>query len=284
VDAWLSPAAVNSPPPELSGDALQELFKRATNDAARHARNEDDRLGAEILRARGQMRFADLVDLSRERLQYHADSREIWASHLTALIVASRYDEAAAFTRNAATHNFGNNDLLATLYTMASRVDLDVGLAGVDLMLAPTSPVPADLYQAHRILLMAGRVAEADEVGERYIDAATNPAWSLMIRIRQACAEGRLEDAERLYSDYDFSSFDPANNNIQWLALKTLGRTAEAEEILRPLDQPEYLLRLGELLTYTHFDPSPYPNLVQQLEEQGVMRHEVHPMIFDCKR
>ena len=284
VDSWLSPAAVNTPPPELSADALQELFKRATTDAARHARNEDDRLGAEILRARGQLRFADLVDLSRERLQYHADNREIWASHLSALIVASRYDEAATFARNAAAHDFGNGDLLGSMYTMAARVDLDVGLAGVDLMLAPTSPVAADLYQAHRILLMADRVAEADEVGKRYIDVATNPTWSLMIRIRQACAEGRIEDAERHYSDYDFSSFDPANNNIQWLALKTLGRNAEAEELLRPLDQPEYLLRLGELLTYTHFDPSPYPNLVRQLEEQGVMRHDVHPMNFACKR
>ena len=37
----------------------------------------------------------------------------------------------------------------------------------VGSMLAPTSPVPAGLYQAHRILLMAGRVAAAADVGER---------------------------------------------------------------------------------------------------------------------
>ena len=105
-----------------------------------------------------------------------------------------------------------------------------------------------------------------------------------MVKIRQACAEGRLDDAERLYADFDFSPFDPASSNIQWLALKTLARIDEAVELLRPLDQPETLVRLGELLSYTHFDPSHYPNLTRRLEEQGIMRYEVQPMNFACKR
>ncbi|NIQ98308.1 MAG: hypothetical protein GWN87_32335 [Desulfuromonadales bacterium] len=95
-----------------------------------------------------------------------------------------------------------------------------------------------------------------------------------MVKIRQACAEGRTDDAEKLYQDFDFSAFDPANNNIRWLALRTLGKTDEAAELLHPLDRPELLARLGQLLTYTHFDPSPYPNLARRLEEQGIMRHE----------
>jgi TolB-like protein len=260
VDGWLSPASVTVAPPGLSADALQVLFKTATADAARHARNEDDRLGAEILRARQQLRLTDLVDLTRDRLQYHADSREIWSAHLTSLIVASRFDEAAAFARQAAEHDFGNSEQMATLNTMLARVDLDVGLASVDAMLAPTSPVPADLYQTHRILLMAGRVTEAAEVGQRYINVAT-PTWSLLVRMRQACAEGRVDDAEQLYEGYDFSELDLANNNIQWLALKTLGRNDEANELLRPLDQPDTLYRLS-----------------------GIMRQEIMPMNFACKR
>lgn len=284
VDGWLSPAAVMSAPPELSRDALDDLFRQATADAARYARNEDDRLGAEILRARVQLRLADIVDLTRERLQYHPGSREVWSGHMTALIVTSRFDEARAFAREILDHDFDNDDLMASVSTMVARVDLDAGLTLVEAMLAPTSPVPADLYQAHRILLMAGRIAEADEVGRRYINAATNPTWSLMVRIRQACAEGRSDDAERLYADFDFSPFDPASNNIQWLALKTLGRVDEAVELLRPLDRPETLVRLGELLSYTHFDPSPFPNLSQRLEEQGIMRYETTPMSFACRR
>jgi TolB-like protein len=284
VDSWLSPAAVTSAPPGYSRDALDDLFRQTIADAARYARNEDDRLGAEILRARMQLRLADIVDLTRERLQYHPGNREVWATHLTSLIVASRFDDARAFARQVIDHDFGNDDLMGSVSTMVARVDLDAGLALVEAMLAPTSPVPADLYQAHRILLMANRVAKAAEVGQRYISAATNPTWSLMVRIRQACAEGRVDDAEQLYEGFDFSPFDPASNNIQWLALKTLGRVDEAVELLRPLDRPETLVRLGELLTYTHFDPSPFPNLTRRLEEQGIMRYETTPMTFACRR
>lgn len=163
-------------------------------------------------------------------------------------------------------------------------MDLEAGLDGVRAMLALPSPAPSDYYQAHRILLYADRVAEAADIGERYIDSAADPTWSLMVKIRQACAEGRVADAEQLYADFDFSPFAVANNNIQWLALQTLGRLSEAEDLLRPLDQPDLLGRLAGLLSYTHFDPAPYPNLTQRLEEQGAMRHEVIPLNVACKR
>ena len=96
-----------------------------------------------------------------------------------------------------------------------------------------------------------------------------------MVKIRQACAEGRVADAEKLYEDYDFSQFAIENNNIQWLALRTLGHVDEARDLLLPLDRPEFLGRLIQLLSYTHFDPAHYPNLTEHLEKLGVMRHEV---------
>ena len=284
VNSWLSPANVASAPPGMSSDALVELLQTTTADAARYARNEDDRLGAEILRARLRLRLVDLVELTHERLQYHPGSREVWSAHLTALTIASRFDEAAAFVRRIQEHDFGNDDQVGVLATDVARVDIDAGLDMVATMLGKTSPVPADLYQAHRILLIAGRTGEARQVAERYIDATTNPNWSFLVNLRQACAEGRIEDAEGYYASFDFSSFDPANNNIEWLALKTLGRVEEADELLRPLDRPEWHIRLAELLSYTHFDPAPYPNLVARLEEQGIMRYEITPMSFACQR
>ena len=75
-----------------------------------------------------------------------------------------------------------------------------------------------------------------------------------------------------------------ANNNIQWLALKTLGLDEEANDLLQPLDQPEFLGRLIQLLSYTHFDPAPYPNLSKHLEKLGVPRHDVSSINFACKR
>ena len=105
-----------------------------------------------------------------------------------------------------------------------------------------------------------------------------------MVKIRQACAEGLVAVAEKLYRDYDFSKFDIVSNNIQWLALRTLGRDEEAQELLQPLDQPEFLGRLIQLLSYMHFDPAPYPNLTRHLEQLGVMRDQVTSINFACKR
>jgi TolB-like protein len=281
---WLSPSSVTGPPAGVSMDALRELFADAADSAARYARDDDTRLGAEALRARVQLRLPDLVELTRKRLEFQPDDREVWSLHFEALLLASRFDDAREFVRRVMDHDFGNEDQLATIVAYVARIDLQAGLAGVEKMLATPSPSPADLYQAHRIYLYADRLAEAAAVGQRYLNNASDPRWSVMVKIRQACAEDRVADAERLYAEYDFSGVNITNNNIHWLALKTLGRDAEAVALIRPLDQPETLGALATLLTYTHFDPRPFPNLSKLLAAQGVQRNNPTQINFACKR
>jgi tetratricopeptide (TPR) repeat protein len=284
VYGWMSPANMTPPPAELSEQEVQELFAEASAGATRYARNEDARLGAEILRARMQMRIDDIVELTRARLEFNPYDRDIWTDHLSALVDVSRFDDARAFIKEIQNHDFVNSDGLSNLHTMVSRVNLDAGLGGVRELLALPSLAPGDYYQIHRILLYAGRLEEAADIGQRYIESAHDETWSLMVKLRQACAEGRVADAEALYENHDFSQFAIENNNIHWLALQTLGRTDEATELLRPLDRLEFLGRLIQLLSYTHFDPAPYPNLTKHLEGLGVMRHEVTELSFACKR
>jgi len=66
--------------------------------------------------------------------------------------------------------------------------------------------------------------------------------------------------------------------------LQTLGRKAEAEALVRPLDTPGRLFTLSGLLSYTHFDPRPFPNLSAVLEAQGVQRQSAVELSFACKR
>jgi len=284
VFGWMSPGNISAPPPALSAAELHQLFSQSSANAMRHARTEAVKLDAEILRALAQLRLVDLVELTRARLEFHPYDREIWTQHLASLMDVSRFDEAEIFIKEIREHDFRNNDHLTTLYSVAARIDIEARLEGVEKILAQPSPTPGDYYQLHRMLLYADRVAEAADVGQRYIDSATDPTWTLMVRIRQACAEGRLADAEKYYEEFDFSPFAIVNNNIQWLALKTLGRLEEAQELLRPLDHPDLHVQLSGLLTYLHFDPALYPNFAQRLEEQGAMRHEVIPMNFACER
>jgi TolB-like protein len=284
VYAWLSPALMDVGPAELSADELQQLFSDATANAMRYARNEQTKLGAEILRARVEMRLTDIVELTREQLEYFPYDRDIWLEHLTALFDASLFDDARAFVREFQAHDFANDEGLVGFYAMAARIDLEAGLDGIERLLAMTSVPENGYYQSHRVFLYDDRVDEAAGLAQRYLATATNTGWTLMVKIRQACAEGRVADAEKLYEEFDFSQYAVENSNLQWLALKTLGRVEEANALLQPLDRPENLGRLIQLLTYTHFDPAPYPNLTAHLEKIGVMRREVTSINFACKR
>ncbi len=280
----VDPSHMSIPPAELSNSDLQHLLADASTKALRYARSEDERLRAEILRARLQLRIDDVVDLTRARLELNPYDRLVWVDHLAALIAVSRFDEARAFIKETGDHDFANNVGLREFYMLTTRLDPDAALNGVRQMLALQPLAPVSYYQIHRILLNNNRIEEAADIGQRYIDSAHNPVWSLLVKIRQACAEGRVADADELFEDYDFSQSALKNDHIQWLALKTLGREDEARELLRPLDQPEFVGRLIELLPYTHFDPAPYPNLTKHLEQLGVMRHETTSINFACKR
>lgn len=181
-------------------------------------------------------------------------------------------------------HDFGNEAGMSVSYALTARVDLALGLAGAERALSLPSPTEGDFYQSQRVYLYADRVEEAAEIGRRYIAAATDPSWNLMVRIRQACAEGRIADADALYADNRFVEISESRNNIQWLALKTLGRKEDAEALLRPLDKPSTLYVLAGLLSYTHFDPRPFPNLAAALSAQGVLRENPVELNFACKR
>lgn len=99
-----------------------------------------------------------------------------------------------------------------------------------------------------------------------------------MMRLRQACAEGRVDDAVALYA-----SVDP-NSNTQWLFLKTLGRDDEARERLRALDTPEGLFALSNYLVYRSFEARDYPLLWKTLTSQGIDRPPARPMAYRCVR
>ena len=283
---WLDLANIMTAPAGYSTEDVEKLFADASAAATEHARSEEARLSAEILRARVQLRLTDLVDLSLALLELRPEDPVAWDGHLNALFLASRFDDARAFVQQAANHEFDRDNGLdvGSFVAIAARVDLPFGLAEVERALEEQSPSEAIYYQAHRIFLYADRVDEAAEIARRYIAAATDPTWTLMVNIRQACAEERVEDADALYANYEFREIGESRSNIQWLALQTLGRNAEAIAMSLPLDRASTLFALSGFLTYTHFDPRPYPTLAATLSAQGVMRDNPTELNFACKR
>jgi len=280
--SWLDFATIATAPTGYSVEDVQQLFAEASGEATEHARSEEARLNVEALRARVQLRLTDLVEITERLFELKPEGRTDWR-HLEALLLTSDFDAARSHVLRTAA-SVGPDDDAGSFFALATRVDLPAGMAGAERLLSRSSPTESHYYQAHRIYLYADRIEEAAELARRFIAAATSPTWALMVRIRQACAEGRVGDAEQYYSDYDFPLLLEGGTNIQWLALQTLGRKAEAEALVRPLDTPGRLFTLSGLLSYTHFDPRPFPNLSAVLEAQGVQRQSAVELSFACKR
>jgi hypothetical protein len=105
-----------------------------------------------------------------------------------------------------------------------------------------------------------------------------------MVNIRQACAEGRVADADSIYAELVAANADGGVLDNTWLFLKTLGLDREALAVALELDNAEGLFALAGLLYYTSFDPAETPYLNSRLAAQGITRPAAHPIPFACKR
>jgi len=166
----------------------------------------------------------------------------------------------------------------SALISNMADASLEDALRMVDEALAEPQPLPIILYQAHRILLAAGQVERAATLIEPYLQRSTDEEANIIMQVRQACAEGRVADADRLFAAVDEDS------NTRWLFLKILGRDDEARELLRALDKPETLSILSGYLAYLSFEARDYPLLWKTLSSQGINRPPARPLQYRCER
>ena len=134
-------------------------------------------------------------------------------------------------------------------------------------------------YQAHRAYLNAGKVAEARAILERISASGMNPWSRHLAALRQACAEGRVDDARALRVRIEGSG----QLSPRWHAAQTMGDSAGAEALLRPYDRPEGLATLVQFMVYPSFDPRPYPSLMALLAREGITRPPATPLPYACK-
>ncbi len=166
----------------------------------------------------------------------------------------------------------------STIVYHMRRVDLDEALRLIDAGLANDEVSAYFYYQSHRALLEAGQVERAAELIDKFTLRSVDPESNLMMQLRQACAEGRVADADALLGQV------PEGSNTRWLFLMTLGREDEARELLRQYDTPDYLFILAGFLDYRAFEARDYPLLWKTLRAQGIERPPARPQTFTCQR
>lgn len=160
--------------------------------------------------------------------------------------------------------------------------------AGYEIAMEGVSKFPNAenmLYQAHRFLLWGGYYDDARAVAARITGTELPQANLLMMRIRQACADGKDAEAKRIYEvefkDFVFAGIGGAWST-DWIILHTLNRPAEANEILRPLDQENLLFPLSAYLDYPFFDVTAFPVMQRTLEREQIVRPPYRPIPFAC--
>ena len=137
------------------------------------------------------------------------------------------------------------------------------------------------MYQAHRALLWVGDIDGAAKVLPVILTSDLPDNNRYLVLLRQACAENRLADANRLYTKaLEQFAGDAA---ITWIGHKIMGNEEEAVEVLMDYDIKNDMITLQAFLGYGTFDARPYPNLMAILESQGIDRGEPVETPYQCR-
>ena len=279
----LNPAqGVNYEQPIPASEARRRFYE-AIASAQEFARSEASRAEYDAVLARFDIRLTDYVAATRRVADARPEQYAELAQLMSAYILLGDYPAAREIGAEAMRLAMAADDPSPGVFQYLHRVDLPPALQMAEAAMARPNVRAETIYQAHRVYLYAGDVERAAQLARLHRARETDESSIAMVGVRQACAEGRIEDAEAIYATLDASGPGaPAAN--KWLFLKTLGRDTDATEAVRYLDEGDGLFALSGFLHYTHFDPRPFPNLMARLEAQGIQRPPPTDIPFACRR
>ena len=275
----LTPSRITSGLTDLEPEQMLLEFNKRIDLAISSAPTDIDKKKYMATKALVELRLNEAIRLTSEYLEARPNS------------VSVRFDlySAAGYTSNTDLRReqvsnwreLGTSDArLAFLYMNTAYTVVDPSQAA-DFGLEALKRWPNHnglMYQTHRTLMWAGRILEGKEIADQY--SRLYPEDDLLVRARQACAEGRRADVEAIYTtlgpndSYDISS--------RWHILKLLGYEKQATEVLRPLAHPGVPYMLSSYLHYNAFDPGPFPEVMAVLEREGVNRPPAVDIPFKC--
>jgi TolB-like protein/DNA-binding winged helix-turn-helix (wHTH) protein len=164
-----------------------------------------------------------------------------------------------------------------TLSVMALQLPQAAARARQQLTLRPTNAITQ--YQAHRAFIWVGKANEARPL-LKMIEASTMPEENkLLSRLRQACADGRPNDAKQFRTRIS----TVGDLNTRWQAAQLMGDQSTATALLQPLDRPERLATLMQFMIHPTFDARLYPTLHAALTRNGVAPKKPITTPFSCQ-
>ncbi len=276
--AQLSPNRLQAGLTGLSAAEMMDNFIERIDLAIESASNAVNAEGSRAQKATMQLRMRTAMRRFEAYLEARPNDFDSWGDLMIVAMMAS--DEDVALGALKRLEKAGVTDRrIATMYVNGAY---RLGLAGpgADYGLHALERWPNDAaiaYVTHRSLLWAGRTDEAASLLARSRLIASG---TLVMRARQACAEGRRDEVLGYLNELQ----DAGDSRVadKWLVLMMLGDVQQANQLLEPYATSSVPYQLGTWLTYLQFDPAPYPSLFRMLEREAVDRPAAAPVPFAC--
>ena len=279
-----SPARIDSVDTGLAHDQIADRFDERISAAIASASNDEERLLYRGVQAQFQLRFRAALSLFEAYLAQRPGDIDAWIE-LTQLADTIGNDEVVLRGMRAVEPLTASGPALAALLpAMGYRLkDPTQARAEVEraLLLAERWPQAGPLqYQLHRALLWVGQVEEARRIHDWIFRADLDVPNPALVRLRQACAEDRLDEAQDVFE----LQISEESLNERWLALLLMGKPEAAAELLQPLEAAGNTYALASYLIYPQFDATRFPSLMHVLDAEGLEPHPVRPIPFACRK
>jgi TolB-like protein len=260
----------------LSVEAATETFNRVINEAIEHAADRADRDGYRAMKAEVAGHLREAVERYGAFVQARPHQVAGWSGLMNASLKASDDENLARALDWLRQH--GKKDLNSAITYLGNAYQAEDPSQAADYgleRLRDWPDVQILLYQVHRTLLWAGRTGEAAVLLRRMDD---NWGSKPLAELRQACAEGRADDAEAI-----LQRPGPAVPGSSWIEFKILGRDEAATAAAAELAESEQPFQRSMLLTYRVFDPRPFPAVRDLLERENIQRPPPLEIPFRCR-
>jgi TolB-like protein len=267
---------------ELPRDEMQEEFDDAIEKAIKFERDPVNQMRVRALRAMENLQLSEALRLNTEYLRNRPNDQTAQRYQIELLAGLGAVDKVHATIEEFEQRDgydlvVNNESITASMLTgdkeFIRRFTQDA--------LARMPDRPFIQYQSHRSLLFAGDIDGAAALLPA-IEASDLPENTRTLSLlRQACAEGKLDEARRIFEKFDVKFSDDIS--MAWISHKIMGLDDEAHEMLMTLDENGELASLFDFASYHYFDARLYPALVELLKAQGVEPREPLEMPYRCK-
>jgi adenylate cyclase len=270
---------------DLSPQEMMSAYRERIGRAIETAGNKIDRQKSEAQLALVEMRVRDAIRLATAVLK----ARPYDVYNVEVLHTASEIANDHVAMELALIHSYSlwgkgpewlreviSGSYRAKFFGVPAVVDMAEFLPRAIAASGKASPA----YQAHRALLWIGEVEKAAGMLP-YLAAETDEARAI-IDFRQACAEGRRSDADRILANLPKDWTPELHASTAWHMYQALERFEDAANALKPFESIESPLTLGAYLGYPDFDPTPFPVVQSIMQREGIKRPPPAKNPFAC--